>query len=138
MYIMAAALGALCSYLFWRLLSLPLTPWRTAKALGMEYPSDLFWRLFWKESWWLWLAYALAGAAAIYTHYLAAAILLFHGLAALLWGRTLKWWGGWVAAQVGVGVLYLPWLPQALASLTQWPAVGPALTPADVIELRTY
>ncbi len=78
----------------------------------------------------LWLAYALTGIAAIYTHYFAFFLLAFQGVYLLL-----AWWGrgfrprslllGGAAAGLTILLAYLPWLPYVLNRYRQdvsyWP-----------------
>lgn len=85
---------------------------------------------------WIALAWAVVTAAAMYTHYLAAAVLLAQNLAWLsnpwrAWragrpgGRALRRLAlTWAAAQGLVGLLYLPWLRLTWAQLHSWPAVS--------------
>ncbi len=85
---------------------------------------------------WPWLGYSLAGAATLYTHYyggLIVAIGLLFGLVCL-WlgpsrnrgGRRLPFfvrsgavpaWPAFAAAEAGIGLLFLPWLPRAVGVL---------------------
>jgi 4-amino-4-deoxy-L-arabinose transferase-like glycosyltransferase len=78
------------------------------------------------------VAYALVNAAGLYTHYTFVFVLIAHNVAFLLrwlvgWARSrarcrgLVWWAG---AQVGCGLLYLPWLPTALNAAGWSPARG--------------
>lgn len=64
-----------------------------------------------------WLAYVLACAGAMYTHYFAAFPIAAINLAFLIrlrrWGRSGS--GRWLLAQLAVAALCLPWLPNALA-----------------------
>lgn len=61
-----------------------------------------------------WLGYVLAGALALYTQYYAAFLLLALNLALmarrLARRRPLRAWLPWLAAQVAVALLFLPWL----------------------------
>jgi 4-amino-4-deoxy-L-arabinose transferase-like glycosyltransferase len=58
-----------------------------------------------------WTAYSLAHAAALYTHYLALWTVVAQGLFVLcLWVRRKVTLRGWLLSQVGVGLLYTPWL----------------------------
>jgi uncharacterized membrane protein len=76
------------------------------------------------RSWWSWLGYVLAATAALYSQYYAATLLLALNLAVLIrWVRTPSSGGredgsrqrvrallAWLAAQLVVAALYLPWL----------------------------
>ena len=63
---------------------------------------------------WAWVGYVLAATAALYTQYYAAFLILALNLVVLLrWLRArhpFKELLSWLAAQVAVAVLYLPWL----------------------------
>jgi 4-amino-4-deoxy-L-arabinose transferase-like glycosyltransferase len=69
---------------------------------------------------WAWLGYVLAATAALYTQYYAAFLILALNLVVLfwLWARSRRIPGyqagrdlfSWLAAQVAVVALYLPWL----------------------------
>lgn len=92
-------------------------------------------------------AYVLINAAGLYTHYAFFFVLLVHNLLFILrWLVTgcrspLRWRFAvaWLAAQVAVLVLFLPWLPTALRQVGGWPSAGRsyALTPALLEVLRT-
>lgn len=68
-----------------------------------------------RPAWGIWLAYALATSAALYTHYFAWFMLLFHGLFVLLvWRmerRPAKALLHPAASWMLVGLSFLPWLP---------------------------
>lgn len=78
---------------------------------------------------WPAVAYSLAAAAGLYTHYFAAFLLAAHGLYALgvLWRR------GWprplrvplASAAAFIGLLFAPWLPVLLARLGDDPSYWP-------------
>ncbi len=79
------------------------------------------------------LVYALVNAAGLYTHYAFAFVLIAHNAVFCLWWlipslqseprwRDLLVWGG---AQVGTGLLYLPWVPVALDA-AGWSSAGAA------------
>lgn len=86
---------------------------------------------------WLWAGYVLATAASLYTHYFTVFLLLFENLAWLVWtlsGPAGAGWGArraraasWLAAQVGVLVLFAPQLFIALRQVTSY--VNPNLAP---------
>lgn len=72
-----------------------------------------------------WLGLMAAEAAAVYTHYYTILPLLVLGLAAALavvWGgwRRQRVVAAWLASQVGAVLLFLPWLPTALAGLQRY------------------
>jgi mannosyltransferase len=77
------------------------------------------------------ILYVLAGAAGLYTHYAFPMVLAAINLVVLLdfglrWGER-RWWGrlgGWVGLQVGVALLFAPWLPTAYRQLTTWPGAA--------------
>jgi mannosyltransferase len=79
-------------------------------------------------------AYILTSAAGLYTHYAFPFVLLVHNAIFGLWWLTLarrsaqRWrrLALWVGAQASVAVLYLPWLPIALKSVTGWSSAGRA------------
>lgn len=71
---------------------------------------------------WPWLAYSALAALALYTHYYAVIGLTIAALYAV--GRLLarreydsRGWLAFLAAQAGMGLLFLPWLPRALRLL---------------------
>ena len=66
-----------------------------------------------------WAGYALAAAASLYTFYYAAFVLLAMNLAALAWllWRARRDGLRWLLAQLGVGLLLLPWVLYAVPLL---------------------
>jgi len=78
--------------------------------------------------------YVLTAAAGLYTHYAFPFILLVHNVVFGLWWLTTtcrsahrwRWLALWARAQTAVVVLYLPWLPVALKSVTGWSSAGRA------------
>jgi mannosyltransferase len=85
-------------------------------------------------SWPAWLALVLLEAAGLYTHYSFVFIVLVLNLAYALWlaftwrqqpdvRRAPAGWRAlnWVLSQVGVLLLYLPWLSTAFRQVTTWP-----------------
>jgi len=91
-------------------------------------------------------AYILTSAAGIYTQYAFSFILIVHNSIFVLWWLSVarrsvdrwRWLMLWAGAQVTIIVLYLPWLPTALKSVTGWSPAGRAyeLAPALVDVLR--
>jgi 4-amino-4-deoxy-L-arabinose transferase-like glycosyltransferase len=87
------------------------------------------------------LPYILTAAAGLYTHYAFPFVLLVHNVTFGLWwlavarrsAQRWRWLAWWAGVQAAVIVLYLPWLPVALKSVTGWSpagrayALGPAL-----------
>jgi mannosyltransferase len=61
--------------------------------------------------------YAVAGLATLYSQYLGVATLFALNLHALLWWhtRTRREWLAWLAANAGVALGFLPWLPNFIA-----------------------
>ena len=123
MYALLAALSAASTYSLLRLLQKP----------GFS-----------EKTWFL--AYVVTCAAGLYTHYAFPFVLLVHNVTFGLWwlaaGRlSARRWrrlAAWAGAQVAVVVLYLPWLPIALRSVTGWSSAGRAyeLVPASLNVLR--
>jgi len=77
--------------------------------------------------WRRWLPYLGLMIAAIYTHYFAFFILLFHGFFVLLWGvahRGRGRWGQALGAILAVGLAYTPWIPSLIhrwhADVSYW------------------
>lgn len=75
------------------------------------------------------LAYALAAAAGLWTHYSFPIVLAAAGLTwAIAWLRTRPWDGralmGFAAANALVLLSFAPWLPTALRQITTWPQGG--------------
>lgn len=71
---------------------------------------------------WPWLAYTILGALALYTHYYAVIALAI--AAAYATGRLLtrranraQGWLAFLAAEVGIALLFAPWLPRAMGLL---------------------
>jgi 4-amino-4-deoxy-L-arabinose transferase-like glycosyltransferase len=81
-------------------------------------------------------SYVLVAAAGLYTQYAFSFILLVHNLVFFVRWLTVvrrpvgrwRWLVIWVGVQVTIIVLYLPWLPIALRSVTGWPSAGQAYT----------
>ncbi|MCB9438153.1 MAG: glycosyltransferase family 39 protein [Anaerolineales bacterium] len=76
----------------------------------------LYWRFWQRPTRQRGIAFAVGGAALLYTHYWGALVLLGIGLHMLItrW-RTLK---PYMVASVGVGLLYVPWLPVIAHQMT--------------------
>ena len=78
------------------------------------------------------LPYILTATAGLYTHYAFPFVLLVHNVTFGLWwlavarrsAQRWRWLAWWAGAQVAVVVLYLPWLPVALKSVTGWSPAG--------------
>ncbi|MGI5837449.1 MAG: glycosyltransferase family 39 protein [Chloroflexota bacterium] len=73
-----------------------------------------------------WIAYAVATALALYTHYTAFLLLPFHLLFVVFTCRVYKRaWRGWGLAIVGVAASYLPWIGYSAEQLQRisdfWP-----------------
>ncbi|MGQ9585101.1 MAG: glycosyltransferase family 39 protein [Anaerolineae bacterium] len=73
-----------------------------------------------------WLPYLGWMVPAVYTHYFAFFVLLFHGVFALAWGVARQGrWARPLAAVLGVILAYTPWLPFLLqrwqADVSYWP-----------------
>lgn len=76
-----------------------------------------------KRRWWAWVGYVVVAAAALYTQYYAAFLILALNMVAVFrWMRErrhIRDFALWLAAQAAVAALYLPWL---------WYAGGKLLT----------
>ncbi len=107
MYVQVTLFGLLATYLLER-----LTHSRSSKS-GAAAPEG---------SGWLWLAYAAAMAACLYSQYIGALVLAFHGLHVLLNRRRAI---GPFAGSVACAVLaFIPWLRLAGDSLLHWPSTN--------------
>jgi len=77
---------------------------------------------------WL-LAYVLAAAALLWSHYLGLAVVGLHNSVLLFWlwrrqdGREALL-RQWLLAQAAVLLLFLPWLPRLFGSAGDWPAIS--------------
>ena len=59
----------------------------------------------------LWVAFILASAAILWTHYFGAIVLAAVGIYHLMFApRDRRWWRIWIAL-IGAGLLFAPWLP---------------------------
>ena len=111
MYMLLATLGAVSMYCF-------VAGW-------LEDEPRRVWP--WRAGW------ALASALALYTHYLAAGLLVAENGAYLLaligrraGGRRREWRGvlSWVGLQALVALSYVPWLHLTWTQLHRWPATA--------------
>ncbi len=65
-----------------------------------------------------WVAYGVATAGAVYTHYTAFLLLPFHFLFVMLWGKDRRrGWRSWAVSMAGVGIVYLPWAGYSLSQM---------------------
>ncbi len=105
MYTVAATLGLAATVMF-------------VRALGLGIgPAGPRWRLL--------VPYTVLSVLGLYVHYYVVFILLSHNLAVLVrLGRNLPALGRWLLAQVGVIVLYLPWLVVALSVIEGYSGTG--------------
>jgi len=74
-----------------------------------------------RQNRWLWSGYTVAAILGLYTHYYTAFILLVHNLyIAEMWRRrslTGPLWQTWWLVQASIALLFLPWLPVAVAQV---------------------
>ncbi len=65
------------------------------------------------------MAFAVAGAALLYTHYWGGLLLAGLGIHALMmtWRHNRRWWG-MLFPFIGIGLLFLPWLPALYNQIT--------------------
>ncbi|MCP4537982.1 MAG: hypothetical protein GY832_12635 [Chloroflexi bacterium] len=92
------------------------------------------------------LAYILTSGAGLYVQYAFPFVLLVHNVVFSLWWLATarrstnrwRWLARWAVAQIAIVVLYLPWLPTAIKSVTGWSSAGWAydLGPALLNVLR--
>ncbi len=121
MYILATLLGASSVYLFVKL-----------ARRGLEGPK------------WVYFLYILATTLGLYTHHSFLLIPLVENLAYILWlvlnrrGSGHLW--RWLAIQLAIIILYLPWLPITYRQLTSWPPISKAYSPLFIANeaLRLY
>jgi mannosyltransferase len=128
MYALLAALSAASTYLLLRLLTIGQSPVPSPQSLipNTHYQISPHLRPT------AWAAYALTCATGLYTHYAFPFVLLVHNAIFGLWwlavarrsARRWRWLALWAGAQAAVVVLYLPWLPTALKSVTGWSSAG--------------
>ena len=91
---------------------LPLVSWLA---------TYLLLRLLTERQWWIWVAYTAAAALCLYTHYFGVLLLAAHNLiffAHHLRSAPRRLWA-WLAGQVVVGLLFLPWLLANLATTVE-------------------
>lgn len=91
-----------------------------------------------KRSRWSWIAYALTGAATLYTHYWGALWMVAMGLVALwelAWQRRPRAeWLIWVLAELAIALCFAPWLPTLFGQLRiQESVMGPWLPQQSTI-----
>jgi hypothetical protein len=128
MYALLATLSAASTYLLLR-------------ALTAEYHRLLRQRPSLLRDAGLLAAYALVSAAGLYVHYAFPFILFAHNAIFAVWwlgrARRLPWrWrclARWVGAQAAIALLFLPWLPNALGSVTGWSAAGRDYEPGPAL-----
>jgi len=114
MYALLAALSAASTYSLLRLLASD-----TGQKPGFSEKTRF-------------LAYVLTSAAGLYTQYAFTFVLLVHNTIFSLWWLVVarrsahrwRWLTLWAGTQAAVVVLYLPWLPIALRSVTGRPGAG--------------
>jgi 4-amino-4-deoxy-L-arabinose transferase-like glycosyltransferase len=140
MYALLGALAAASTYLLVRLLSNLQSP-ISNQRLATEGCT---------ESAILAVAYVLTAVAGLYTQYAFPFVLLVHSLVFAVWWLAdgsgparrsfarWRWLALWIGAQITIVVLYLPWLPIALRSVTGWPSAGQSheLVPALLNVMR--
>jgi 4-amino-4-deoxy-L-arabinose transferase-like glycosyltransferase len=117
--LIAALLLAVAPFHVWYSQETRMYTWVTLLSTASILLAFRFWR-GWR--WLAWMGYVLVTAAALYTHYYAVFTILLEDLffAYLLLRRRanarLVW--GWLTAQVGVFLLFVPWLPMFLVPMT--------------------
>ncbi len=92
------------------------------------------------------IAYVLTCGAGLYVQYAFPLVLIAHNIIFCLWWLAVarrsphrwRWLAAWIVAQAGIALLYVPWLPTALASVGGWAGAGRAyaLGPALLDTLR--
>jgi len=130
MYALLAALSAASTYALLRLLTInqSLVPSPQSLISSTQYRASPHLRPGTLA------AYVLTCAAGLYTHYAFPFVLLVHNAIFGLWwlaatrrsAHRWRWLALWAGAQASVVVLYLPWLPVALKSVTGWSSAGRA------------
>ncbi|HIC92785.1 MAG TPA: hypothetical protein EYP09_00845, partial [Anaerolineae bacterium] len=146
MYILAALLGALSVYFFGKLVNWELADRESAdQRPSIPLSKSSIYQFANYQSTNL-LLFILFTALGLYTHYsfpiVMAAENLVYGLwLALSWRR--RFWARlarWMALQLAVVGLYLPWLPIAYRQLRGWPPTSEPLRPSFIFgeALRLY
>ncbi|MGQ9676814.1 MAG: glycosyltransferase family 39 protein [Chloroflexota bacterium] len=116
MYMQVTTLGALSMLLFVRLI-----------VNAQERPN--------RRGWPLWVAYALATSATLYSQYFGITIVVAQNLHFwLLSGRQRTLWGKWVTAQLAIAISFLPWLPVMLRQFGGWPSISEPFTFGTLLE----
>ena len=116
MYVLVAMLGALSVYLF-----LGIVDKETSRQVDKAATPCFLIPLF---------PYLLVTVLTLYTHYFAFTIPLVENLAFGLWlvaARSRRWLhlaARWVALQLVIAILYLPWLAFTWEQLQRWPAIS--------------
>ena len=121
MYALLAALSAASTYLLLRI----LTGGQQLRASLQEPAAKRF-------SLGAAVAYVLVSATGLCTQYAFPFVLSVHNGIFFLWWLVVasksphrwRWLALWVVTQTAVVLLYLPWLPIALASVTGWASAG--------------
>ncbi len=97
-------------------------------------------RAFFSRSRWDWAAWAGAMAAALYTLYFSALLLVVQNLYVFIVGlrRADRWalWRRWLLAQGSVLVLFAPWLALALPRMRSWSVVEEPASLGFVFQLN--
>jgi mannosyltransferase len=135
MYALLGALAVISTYLLIR--SLPDKKGCKRQEARSKDPASCILHL---------ASYVLVAAAGLYTQYAFPFVLLVHNLIFAMWWLAVarrsaarwRWPAAWAGAQVAIAVLYLPWLPIALRSVTGWPSAGQSyeLVPALLNVMR--
>ncbi|MGD2050378.1 MAG: glycosyltransferase family 39 protein, partial [Chloroflexota bacterium] len=86
-------------------------------------------RVMQNPDWKLWVLYALACAATVYSHYYGLFALIGHGAYLFLKPARRKQWLAWLASLTGAVLLFLPWLVVMLPPLLEAGQLGDPSTP---------
>lgn len=137
--LVAALLLATSAFQLWYAQEVRMYSWLLATAL---LATVALWRLLEADgrprsrgARWGWGAlYALAIAASVYLHFFGALLPLAHACFVCGWALAQRTWralGRWMVASAGAFLLFLPWLPRALAifGFSGWRAAG---DPAEI------
>lgn len=134
MYILAAMLGALSFFFFVRWLEVETR--RVGQAASdIDPPPRMVaiqqWMLnIWDSRYFVAAGYLLTTLFALYTHYFAFTIPLAQNVIYPLWLAFAERWRRprlilkWVALQLVIVALYLPWLGLSWGQLQSWPAIS--------------